>query len=31
MMEKIKKSLLLVILGICFCTMCGFDDDEKSI
>lgn len=31
MMEKIKKSLLLVILGICFCTMCGFDDDEKKV
>lgn len=31
MMKKIKKSLMLVILGICFCTMCGFDDNEKKV
>lgn len=31
MMKKIKKSLMLVILGICFCIMCGFDDNEKKV
>lgn len=31
MTVKIKKFLLLVILGICFCTICGFDDDDKKV
>lgn len=31
MINKIRKSLLIVVLGIYFCVLCGFDDNEKKV
>ncbi len=31
MINKIKKSLIIVVLGIYFCILCGFDENEQKV
>lgn len=31
MINTIRKSILVVVLGICFCVFCGFDDNKETV
>ncbi len=31
MINKIRKSLIIAVLGMCFCVLCGFDSNEKKV